>query len=374
MKNAILLSLILITYSGFSQVICPDDITIDCAQDYTDLTVTGQIIVPDSINNGNYIVDYDPQLNACNEGIVNVLFYVEDSLYCTQIITIDDPYPAFDPNTIIIPEDITVADCSWVEFNPPSWLGGPCDFIGYIEDVDTLDFTVVGEYKIERVFTVIDWCLYDATNGADGLYYGSQVITIIDEVSPITNCPTTMEYSIDNLPLTITAKSIGLDATDDCTDQENLRFTFTEVRPGLDPDFDTMIKSSTMVLTAEDFAIGTFFIDVYHWDLAGNSSSCTTILGNLTGIEDIKEETILLSNNYPNPFHEYTTLQFNIKSTADISLTIFDINGKEYFSESKKCNAGEHKKTIDLSDAPSGIYFYKVSTKDSGTIQKMIRL
>ena len=77
-----------------------------------------------------------------------------------------------------------------ITYDPPTWTAGPCDFIGYSESVDTF-FIEEGSgdsdacFKILRSFTVIDWCVYDETNGEDGLYIGSQTIKITDNEAPL---------------------------------------------------------------------------------------------------------------------------------------------------------------------------------------------
>lgn len=353
---------------------CPQNITLNCDQDYTDVSLTGSVIIPDSLELGAISVSYEPNLNACGVGDVLVTHMAGDTIVCTQTITVENSFPAFDPSSINMPNDTTVSDCNLFELQPPTWFGGPCDFIGYTEDIDTLEFTTVGEYKIEREFTVIDWCLYDETNGAEGLYFGSQEITVIDEIPPTPDCPTTAEYSIDVLPITITAISIGLGAVDNCIENKDLRFTFTETPPELDLDFDASINSSSRVLTAAEFIIGTYFIDVYHWDLAGNSAVCTVILSGLTGTEELDEGIIQLSNNYPNPFNESTTIEFNLQESRDIEITVYDIGGKEYFRLSEYLTTGEHRKTINLSDAPSGMLFYKLETNNSIAVRKLIKI
>jgi len=51
--------------------------------------------------------------------------------------------------------------------------------------------------KILRQFTVIDWCVYDETNGQDGLYFGSQTIKVTDKDAPVLlNCAPAM-FDVD---------------------------------------------------------------------------------------------------------------------------------------------------------------------------------
>ena len=66
---------------------------------------------------------------------------------------------------------------------------------------------------------------------------------------------------------------------DNCTDPSELRFTFSDVPPGDDPDFDPIRRSSTRVFSCDDFTQGNSDIlrnvDVYVWDACGNFDFCT---------------------------------------------------------------------------------------------------
>lgn len=75
--------------------------------------------------------------------------------------------------------------------------------------------------------------------------------------------------------------------------------------------------------------------------------------------------------NYPNPFNPVTQILFAIAAPADISISVFNINGKlvktlyHQFTE-----AGNHLLQWDASDLTSGVYFIKLSSDDFTTMSK----
>ena len=87
-----------------------------------------------------------------------------------------------------------------------------------------------------------------------------------------------------------------------------------------------------------------------------------------------------LYQNYPNPFHQTTTISYYIPMDNKVNLSIFNIKGqkvKTLVNEEKE--KGEWKKTWNGTDehnikVPSGIYFYKIETDGFYEIKKTILL
>ncbi len=64
---------------------------------------------------------------------------------------------------------------------------------------------------------------------------------------------------------------------DNCVAYEDLRFTFTETQPELDPNYNSDLRSSSRVFTCDDLVgtnDATLTIPVYVWDLCGNYDFC----------------------------------------------------------------------------------------------------
>ncbi|MEZ5358318.1 MAG: S8 family serine peptidase [Candidatus Zixiibacteriota bacterium] len=90
---------------------------------------------------------------------------------------------------------------------------------------------------------------------------------------------------------------------------------------------------------------------------------------------------IELSQNYPNPFNPTTTIEFAMKSTQHVTLTVYNITGqrvKTLYDE--VAMAGMNSVVWDGDDeygqaTASGIYFYRLTAEDGSTeTKKMILL
>ena len=124
------------------------------------------------------------------------------------------------------------------------------------------------------------------------------------------------------------------------------------------------ITSST-----EIFALDTF--NVYAGRNQSNMMKTTNGGGPLVGIEQISSNVpagFSLSQNYPNPFNPQTTVEFSLSKDAYVTLTIYDILGKEVSAalNNEYITAGTYKAVLDFGkiNVTSGVYFYKVSVSD----------
>jgi len=84
-------------------------------------------------------------------------------------------------------------------------------------------------------------------------------------------------------------------------------------------------------------------------------------------------EDFSLSQNYPNPFNPVTKINFTLKNSSLVKITILDISGKVietlvdgYTSE------GNHSLAFDGTNLSSGIYFCKMTSGNFNDILKMI--
>lgn len=86
-------------------------------------------------------------------------------------------------------------------------------------------------------------------------------------------------------------------------------------------------------------------------------------------------ESFVLHQNYPNPFNPSTTISFNLESSANIRLTVYNILGKkvsEIYTGTK--SSGSHQINFDGSSLPSGIYYYELITENFRQTKSMVLL
>ena len=79
-----------------------------------------------------------------------------------------------------------------------------------------------------------------------------------------------------------------------------------------------------------------------------------------------------LSQNYPNPFVNSTTLEFEVPEPAHVQITIYDLLGREVFDAvDQEFTIGKHTVQIDGDELASGMYVYKMAANDQVFIQTM---
>lgn len=98
----------------------------------------------------------------------------------------------------------------------------------------------------------------------------------------------------------------------------------------------------------------------------------------LTILSVEKNESVIpvdfaMSQNYPNPFNPSTTIEFTLTEDANVSLTVYDINGKlvtELINNTSFAK-GAYKITFDASKLASGTYIYTLTSGLKQVSKKM---
>jgi hypothetical protein len=102
----------------------------------------------------------------------------------------------------------------------------------------------------------------------------------------------------------------------------------------------------------------------------------------------VEEETIgekipsvlALSRSIPNPFHNQTSIRYQLPTPSFVSLKVYDITGRLIYTlVDKSQKSGVYRVHWDGRDemnqyVPSGIYFVSLTSRDFTTTKKMILL
>ena len=87
---------------------------------------------------------------------------------------------------------------------------------------------------------------------------------------------------------------------------------------------------------------------------------------------------VSLGQNVPNPFNSSTEISFSLPADADVTLEVFDLNGKKVRTLADgRFSAGAHTiawngKDDSGKDVPGGVYFYKLSTDSATRTRRMV--
>ena len=97
-------------------------------------------------------------------------------------------------------------------------------------------------------------------------------------------------------------------------------------------------------------------------------------VSNIAETKDIPLDFILYQN-YPNPFNPVTRIKYSINASQNVTLKIYDIQGKEIETlVNREQPAGIYEVNFDGNKLCSGIYFYKLKTDSFIETKKMILL
>ena len=176
-------------------LVCPADVTLDCDEDYINQDLLGTPTTYGLCGSLNWVRD-TIALDAC-ETLITYTYNLVNAdnmkigVQCKQKVTLD--YSAYDPfdgdKDIKWPASFTAEVCTDTlgDYEPTWTKASPCDFLGYSVEVDTFFISESFEsacFKEVRTYTVIDWCVYDDSDGQDGKWTDVQIIKYLDNEAP----------------------------------------------------------------------------------------------------------------------------------------------------------------------------------------------
>ena len=89
--------------------------------------------------------------------------------------------------------------------------------------------------------------------------------------------------------------------------------------------------------------------------------------------EEMEPEQFSLYPNYPNPFNPTTTIQYKIPKFSEVTLTIYDLLGREIATLVNKTQTpGEYSAIWNGQGHPSGIYFCRLNAGDFMETRKLV--
>jgi hypothetical protein len=120
------------------------------------------------------------------------------------------------------------------------------------------------------------------------------------------------------------------------------------------------------------------FTGTIYWDdLTVDVIGTTTAVG---GAKDGLPSTYELSENYPNPFNPSTTIQYGVPRDGAVAIDIYNVMGQKIRTLVDDYRAaGRYVATWDGRDdrgyvVGSGVYFYRLTSGNTGIVKKMLLL
>jgi hypothetical protein len=386
--------------AGPTLVFCPGDQELTCDEylenyasgveqgDFSVLEDLGVAEFTDNCNGSSALnVDYTVTVNidACSEGTIIRTWTATDNsgnapLTCTQTIFIDH----VSDWVVEFPEDITVSceDGGLPDLGEPEIFFDECEMIATSFEDQYLYVVPDACYKINRTWTVINWCVYDdygfdafpeagyaecdlgvdfdgdgdqdcqtfregfnSSQTPDGVIVYMQTIKVLDEDDPVFNIP-----AID-----------GCIDTDDCF--KNLVLPYPDIMDECSPEFTVSLSGDfgdfydiSSDVTIPEVEIGVYEVTYAVTDNCGNTAYQTIEIE----VEDCFK---------PTPVCEELNVEIMQTAMIDIEVEIFDAGSYDNCSGvtlSFSSNVNDTVLSLDCDDVGTEITIELWVTDDAG--------
>jgi hypothetical protein len=92
-----------------------------------------------------------------------------------------------------------------------------------------------------------------------------------------------------------------------------------------------------------------------------------------TGIQEITNNGVSLSQNIPNPFNGVSTINYDLNTESTVVFTVMDVTGRIVAENNYgKMGSGAHQITVNSADFSKGVYFYSIKANGTSLSKKMI--
>ncbi len=227
-----------------------------------------------------------------------------------------------------------------------------------------------------------------------------QLITLVDMNPPNPVCMhgISTNLSTNTGTVTIPARVFDVGSWDDCTDKEDLIFTFS-----------SDLSHTHHTWTCDDLAGEkeiTFTVEIWVTNKYGHQNRCFTYLkvqdnrdacpqsGSFAPLvykpteelqpadftelfpeEEPGSSSFLLHNNHPNPFTSNTSISFDLPQPGTVQLNIYNPYGGQVYHQSRHFDTGSQSWLIEGGELPhSGIYIYQVGFEGESFVGRMLRV
>lgn len=119
-----------------------------------------------------------------------------------------------------------------------------------------------------------------------------------------------------------------------------------------------------------------YFLPTWGWQTgyAYENHIVSFKLNEIVGINEISEHAIKIKQNIPNPFSDYSVINYELEHSATVTLTVYDITGKKMIVQTEgNRNMGKNMITINAENLPAGVYYYSLTIgKSVSPTMKMV--
>ena len=228
---------------------------------------------------------------------------------------------------------------------------------GYVAciDVDVLDankvFTVFSNYGIKSIY-------YSEDGGTNWTYVGGNLEENVDGSGAGPSVRWVKSLNYDNGTAYFAGTSIGLFSTSTLNGEETIwKQESPEQIGSIMVDMIDARESDGFVAIATQ----------------GNGMYSTNFDPSLSVNESTINQSVKIKN-YPNPFKNQTTIEYELSQAGNVSLSLIDVNGrllKRLFAGQKQ--KGKHSFQLNSLDLSTGIYLVKLQMENTTNYIKIIK-
>jgi len=301
---------------------CPDDIQLECDEDYTNDQLTGIPTTNDQCGSPTLKSEIIREsLNDCGIGFVIKRWTVTDAggrfAICDQRIDMVDS-DLFDGNDIDWPTNVTIDGCTPGDAHPnnlPTASGWPeyrnknCakPVAGY-EDEEFYDVNGLCIF-IKRTWEVIDWCQYNVLTSTGPKWTYVQEIGIRNNVAPVIENGGCENRTVCTNDECVGRVTFNMTANDDCTLNKDLEWTYIIRNANTNAFIDQGIGNTY----DEVLDRGRYQFTWKVKDACGNEDDCISVVT----VEDCKE---------PTPYCKVGIITTIMPSTGYVEIWATDFN------------------------------------------------
>jgi len=92
----------------------------------------------------------------------------------------------------------------------------------------------------------------------------------------------------------------------------------------------------------------------------------------VTGMEEVLLQPFELSQNIPNPGHDFTTINYFIPQNGNTTFTVKNLLGQVIYNSVAEQQQGAHQIIMPLNNIADGVYYYSLRFNDSRITKKMV--
>jgi len=276
-------------------IVCPADMTVECGDDVSDLSIFGMASVVDNcpIDNFDIIETVVNDLNSCGVGTITRTFTATDpagnAVSCDQVITIENGDEFTEADILWPPAVVDFNDCfdpNNLDTGTPTFTPTECsDITGptFVDDPDPTTLGCMGSFT--RTWTISDAC-------TGNVFTFEQTINLNDQTGPMISGPANVLIEIDSFFLSCdTLLSLPATVTD-CVGG------FTSMNDSPAPDANTSGPDASgtysggitpITITATDVCgnTSTYSYTVSVVDVTASLKNCQKIIGQMTSAEEV---------------------------------------------------------------------------------------